>query len=183
MANRIGFFSLQPTPDTKGYIGAILITDNLGKPEEFRVTYPVKPTNLQRLLYGASLVPHIGIELTAKPLWNSIKIRPDILVMDEDQFLPLGKDIECPVVHVDRLGDKLTINTEAQATNQPSKVVSASGRFIPLSAKFPAEYTEEQRGQAMSLLERFFVVLDLPEPFQRIETAVKALASQDEKFR
>lgn len=183
MANRIGFFSLLPTLDSKGYIGAMLITDSLGKPEEFRVTYPVKPSNLQRLLYGASLLPHIGIELTAKPLWSSIKIKPDILILSEDQFLPLSRDIECLVVQVDRLGDKITINTEAQDGSRLSKVVSASGRFVPLSAKFPDEYPEEQRAQAMTLLERFFVVLDLPEPFQRIDMAIKALASQDEKFR
>ncbi len=161
----------------------MLITDNLGKPEEFRVTYPVKPSNLQRLLYGDSLLPHIGIELTAKPLWNSIKFRPDVLVVSEDQFLPLATNIECLVVQLDRLGDKLTINTGAEETSRVSKVVSASGRFVPLAVKFPTNYTEEQRAQAMTLLERFFIVLDLPEPFQRIETAIKALASQDEKFR
>ena len=47
MDEYIAFYSLEVTKDKKGVIGAILVTDDLGMPQEFRVTFPVKPTNLQ----------------------------------------------------------------------------------------------------------------------------------------
>jgi len=73
MTDTIGFYALLSTTDNKGFVGALLITDDLGKPEEFRVTYPVKPTTLQRQLYGDSLIPHIGIELCGKPLYQALR--------------------------------------------------------------------------------------------------------------
>ncbi|MEZ4619252.1 MAG: hypothetical protein R2867_27585 [Caldilineaceae bacterium] len=63
----IAFYKLIYDSEAKNLLGAILVLDELGKPQEFRVTYPVKPTMIQRQLYGDALVPHVGIELCGKP--------------------------------------------------------------------------------------------------------------------
>jgi len=46
----LAFLSLCETLSRDGYIGAILVTDERGIPQEFRCTYPVKPTMIQRVL-------------------------------------------------------------------------------------------------------------------------------------
>jgi hypothetical protein len=189
VSDRIGFYSLQLTLDQRGYIGAILVTDDLGKPEEFRVTYPVKPTGLQRQLYGDSLLPHVGIELCGKPLYQSLKDKPKLLVVRHARFLQLGEMIDCPTVYLERVGEALQVRPDATASsqNQPStqqeRLHSSSGRFQPLSATFPSTYGAEDISKTRAELERFFRGVDLLEPFSRIEVALKALGEQDEKFR
>ena len=81
MADMIGFYSLVATSDEKGYLGALLVTDDIGKPEEFRVTHPVKPTLLQRQIYGETLIPHIGVSLCGVPLYEALKNKPSLLLV------------------------------------------------------------------------------------------------------
>ena len=38
-----------------GYLGGVLVADEFGLPVEFRHTLPVRPTKLQRALYGDAL--------------------------------------------------------------------------------------------------------------------------------
>jgi hypothetical protein len=64
----LGFLTLQETLNKDGYIGAILITDTGGVPQEFRCTHPVKPTVIQKPLYGDTLEPYIGVNLCGVPL-------------------------------------------------------------------------------------------------------------------
>lgn len=59
----LGFLSIEESEEKDRYIGCLLITDLNGVPQEFRCTHPVKPTSMQKPLYGKSLVPYIGIEL------------------------------------------------------------------------------------------------------------------------
>jgi hypothetical protein len=184
MTDTIGFYALLSTTDNKGFVGALLITDDLGKPEEFRVTYPVKPTALQRQLYGDSLIPHIGVELCGKPLYQALKNKPSILLVNDKRFLALTQSVPCPVAHMERLGDALKLTTsEAGFEKQDHKLQSSSGRFQPLAITYPQEYTEVQQVHAAQVLQRLFAGVDLIEPFDRISLAFKALVEQDEKFR
>lgn len=184
MTDKIGFYTLVQSQDEKGYLGAILLTDELGKPEEFRVTLPVKPTSLQRQLYGETLLPHIGIELCGAPLFQALKVKPLVLVLNESRFLPLASRVGCLVANVERAGEtlKITTDTVAQTKTNASSTLS-SGRFQPLSITYPSDYDEQKQKETLAKLGRFFVALDLLEPFTRIETATKALAAQDDRFR
>jgi hypothetical protein len=99
----IGFFGVYPTPDKQGYLGALLVLDRFGTPEEFRVTYPIKPDKLQRLIHGASLERHIGVELCGRPLLAVLKCRPCLraLVVADANLADLGDGLECPLVVVE----------------------------------------------------------------------------------
>ena len=52
--NHLSFLTIEKTENKGGYLGAILITDTRGVPIEFRCTYPIKPTLIQKPLYGES---------------------------------------------------------------------------------------------------------------------------------
>ena len=60
------------------YRGAILVTDDGGKPIEFRCTAPVKPTVVQRMRNGSTLMPHVLVALIAKPLMDALNEEPAI---------------------------------------------------------------------------------------------------------
>lgn len=182
MPGKIGFFDLQQTKDRRGYIGALLVTDELGKPEEFRVTYPVKPSAVQRHLYGASLEPHIGVMLCGMPLYQELKHRDELclIVLSHEYYLNLAEHVSCRVVKLARLGEQMSVSDGAtQAMNLRSKQPS----FAPISAICPASYDEEMTLETQLLVERFFNKMDLLEPFDRIASALEALAEVDTRFQ
>src|ERR1035438_9283152 len=74
----IAFLGYREFDDGAAYRGAILVTDEWSKPLEFRCTAPVRPTDLQRTLYGKSMLPHILTELIGAPLISSVR-EPDKL--------------------------------------------------------------------------------------------------------
>lgn len=184
MPERIGFYDLRPTLDEKGFMGALLVTDELGKPEEFRVTYPVKPSNLQRQLYGQSLLPHIGVELCGKPLFQSLRTKPEIIVLRDPLFLDLAHHVKTQVVCLERMAEKLVISADGSDESAKKATISSpSARFEPVSVTYPDSFDDDQRNALQATILRFFRGFDVVEPFDRIAVAIKMLSEQDEKFR
>jgi len=178
--NEIGFFAMPETRDGKGYIGALLVTDELGKPLEFRVTYPVKPNVLQITLYGESLIPHIGIELCGKPLVKALTHTPSLIVVSDQRYLGFSGGQTNFEACLERLGESIKVGEEDRS---PVQITSPSRRFSPLAVTYPPGYTDVERDQTQAMLERFFTAIDLLEPFKRISVALEALADQDGDFR
>jgi hypothetical protein len=184
MSDTIGFYTLLPTQDGKGHLGALLVTDDLGKPTEFRVTYPVKPTLLQKQLYGESMLPHIGIELCGKPLYQALKTKPLLILVSDTRLLSLSSSVTSLVAHVERLGETLKVGGNSDTPSRtPAKLQSTSGRFQPIAVTYPMDYNDQRQAEVIAQLNRFFAGIDLLEPFARIDAATKALAAQDERFR
>ena len=183
MPDKIGFFDLLPTRDERGYIGALLVTDQLGKPEEFRVTYPVKPNVVQRQLYGASLEPHVGVDLCGVPLFGELKSRGDIriIVLVNDQFLGLASHVPSGVAKLERAGEKVSIADRPDGRS--SLIRSVNPAFAPVSALYPPDYDEEAVSGTQTLIQQFFTSIDLLEPFDRIANAIAALADSDTRFQ
>ncbi|MEZ4730223.1 MAG: hypothetical protein R3E79_24095 [Caldilineaceae bacterium] len=183
-AKRVGFYRLIHDDELKAIIGALLVLNEVGKPEEFRVTLPVKPTLIQRQLYGESLLPHVGIELCGKPLVDMLKTVPDLLVINPIQLLGLAEAITVPTVYVERAGESFVVNVPSATEGaKKQKVQSASGRFEPLSVSYPTTYNQADCASAATLVSDFFTAIDLLEPFNRITIAIQTLRTQDERFR
>jgi len=185
MNRAIGFLALEETNDRKGFIGALLVTDDLGKPEEFRVTYPLKPTPVQKQLYGKSMLPHIGVNLCGIPLYEALKNKPELLVIKDKQILPISEKIDCCVVYLTRRGEKLEIkddSTQDEAEESPHMKTDPGGHQ-PVSVIYPPNYGNEMKDRTKAFLGHYYQAIDLLEPFERIKGAIAALAEQDEKFK
>jgi hypothetical protein len=72
----IAFFVVRQTLDVQGHIGAVLVVDSQGIPIEFNCTHPVRPTTVQKALYGNNLDTFIAFELCGGPLLNGLKSSP-----------------------------------------------------------------------------------------------------------
>jgi hypothetical protein len=177
----IGFFSVFSTQDKQGFLGALLVTDRQGKPEEFRVTLPIKPTPVQKMLYGKSLNRHVGVQLCGSPLFGALKKHSglSILIVSDPDWLPLAEVIECKVVQLAPAGAKLQIEGQP---NQAS-ITPTSASFPSLAAQYPPTYSAEQRQKCTAVLQEYSLYIDLCEPFQRMEMALGVLATEDQKFR
>ena len=80
----LGFLELCKTSTEDGYLGAVLVTDIQGVPKEFRCTHPVKPSSIQKPLYGKALEPYIGVNLCGIPLVQSTQLSPSLLLVSKE---------------------------------------------------------------------------------------------------
>ncbi len=161
-----------------GFRGGALVTDHRGAPIEFRCTSPVRPTRLQRTLYGGTLPTCMCVELTGRPLMKELSEQPDVVLVAQPGFLELRDDIDCPVLMV---GRQESADAEAEAPAEASKSVplsSPSGRFAPIVVtchwRHPEDADASLRGLGAA-----FARFDLTEPFSRIKTALTLIHEQD----
>ncbi len=176
----VGFLSLIETEAKDGYLGAILVTDAQGIPQEFRCTHPVKPTTVQRSLYGDTLLPHIGINLCGIPLIKVIQTKPALILVRYASFLPIRSASLCPVAVVQRAGTTIEVHTPTdQSPLIRIRLESPIARFQPVVIE--TSKAESQTVQA--LLQTKFAGLDPLEPFERIISAVQLLNKYDKRFQ
>ena len=176
----IGFLTVEPTYDQIGLIGAVLVLDDKGYPLEFRCTTPVRPTTIQRTLYGSLLKPYVGVELCGKRLLAEMQRKPALIVTSSLDLLALSEG-ETPVVAVLPVGE--IIETESLAKDVArERLESASGRFQPVILMTRQDQQQEVN-KVKIILNDMFRNFDLVEPFERIKTALKALAESDPKYR
>ena len=181
--NHLGFYILNETQRKDGYLGAVLVTDQHGRPLEFRVTHPVKPSVFQRPLYGDALEPFIGIELCGKQLLTHLDHSLDLLIVSEEFLLGVRDFVPCPTVHVQRAGDVIEIEADRVTGRSLFKqqITSSSGRYQPVVIGVGREHKDDvERGRA--LLEKTFTHVDLLEPFERITRALELLAQENHNF-
>ena len=139
--------------------GAILITDIETKPYEFRCTSAVKPTPLQRILYGDTLEDYVQIDLIAVPLLNAAKETPTLVLVRNPPLLKVRPRVNYPVVLA--RPDQSTVS-KSEADQGGVKVVTITGH-----REFAAETSSAQAVLAIAMQRR-----DLMEPFERLMVAL-----------
>lgn len=180
MSELIGFFSVEPTIDKKGYLGAILVLDDKGIPQEFRVTQAIKPTIIQKQLYGKSLLEYIGVTLCGKPLYDVLRVKPLAIIVNQRELVELGSEVDCYLVSIQTIDDNLVINNDAE--KEPEIIDSLNKEFKPLSSTFPGNYNEEKIKECIKHVAEFTQAINLLEPFDRIRVALDTLSGQDKRF-
>ena len=180
---RIGIFKLALTPDKKGYIGAFFVMDYAGKPEELRVTFPVKPSSMQRVLYGASLIPHIGLKLCAVPLYETLTNVPPIVLVDDERFLPLADIAKGYVFAVQAYQKARLPHSDSDFPTLEITIEPANENFKKVRAMYPANYDEMDRDIALREIRAIAHRMDLLELFERVGRALAVLSEEDERFR
>lgn len=179
----LGFLALYGTPSQDGYLGAVLITDMQGTPQEFRCTYPVKPTPIQKSLYGDTLEPHIGVNLCGIPLMESIRSKPLLIVVRREVLLNVRTACPYPIIFIRRAGEVIDIETVDSPKTKLTKerLESSTGKFQPIVFS-PHPDFEDDTSSTRNILEEIFAHFDPLEPFERIQKAIEVLAKQDSRF-
>ena len=180
----LGFLSFFETSSKDGYLGTVLITDSQGIPQEFRCTHSVKPTTIQKPLYGDMLEPYIGVNLCGVPLFKSIQNTPSLIVVDKEFLLDIRKTIPCPVIFIRRAGEAINLKSDAgdESNFKRERIDCASGRFQPIVFTTHPDFDDD--GQlAREILEKVFSYLDPLEPFERMLKAIEVLGKQDKRFQ
>ncbi|BDU50135.1 hypothetical protein [Haliovirga abyssi] len=94
--NKIGYFKIHIKEEN--YLGGILISDERGIPVEFKYTEPVKPTKVQKVLYGKSLEKFLIEEIIMANLIEKIEIEPAIYFIDDKININIKRLLKTDVV-------------------------------------------------------------------------------------
>src|SRR5207302_4786717 len=86
--------------EASGYLGGYLVTNQWGRPLEFRLSTAVQPNRVQQILYGGTLLSYVCADLIGKTLVDKTGAAVQILVTDTPAALDLRLRVETPVYWV-----------------------------------------------------------------------------------
>ena len=158
-ALNLGFLTV--LQEGNSYVGGYLVTNQWGRPLEFRLTTSVQPNRVQQILYGDTLSPYICADLVGRTLVEKTSLTTHLIITDCQAALDLRFHIEAPVVW---LGPR-----DSSGTATPPGYCPLEGCRWPLyrHPRFPADSLS-----VASFLDRLDGVLDLTEPFARVREAI-----------
>ncbi len=96
----LAFLDLASFEDGAAVRGGCLVTDLLTRPVEFRVSGAVRPTSLQKVLYGDLLMEYICNDLIGLPILQALETKPEWVLVREAEFLKMRPRLEIPVLWV-----------------------------------------------------------------------------------
>jgi hypothetical protein len=159
----VGFLTILHEPS--GYLGGYLVTNNWGRPLEFRLSTAVQPNRVQQILYGGTLQAYVCADLIGKTLVDKTGVAVQLIVTDAEAVLDLRLRLAVPVVWL-APADAPAVNALAAGAVCARPAGGGNGS-VQCHARFP-----EDVPVVRVLLERLEGVLDLTEPFVRIREAI-----------
>jgi hypothetical protein len=139
----VGFLTVVHEPS--GYLGGYLVTNQWGRPLEFRLSTAVQPNRVQQILYAGTLEPYVCADLIGKTLVEKTGVPVQLLVTDTEAILDIRVRLEVPVLWL----------AQGQDT------------AVRCHVRFPQDAQPIQE-----MMGRLAGFLDLAEPFTRIREAV-----------
>lgn len=182
--------------ENKTLRGGALVTDPTTEPLEFRCTDAVRPTTLQRILWGTRLEGHIAANLIGLPLLRKTSQDYGLVIVKSADFLEVRMSIEQPVIlilrdsEIDFEPPDTRTNAEwardmAEGRDQEdiraeSEAVLGNprGKFEPVVLQCHPGFSND-REKAREILAPIFKQRDLLEPFDRITAALEMVHEQD----
>lgn len=162
----LGFLTI--LHQANGFLGGYLVTNQWGRPLEFRLSTAVQPNRVQQILYGGTLTPYICSDLIGKTLVEKTGLPVQMVVTDIPAALDLRLKLEAPVLllNLPDSGENGEGGSEYSATTAPGPTISIRENMFG-HGQFPED------GQIISdYLDRLTGFMDVAEPFQRIREAM-----------
>ena len=91
----LGFLTVLHEPG--GYVGGYLVTNQWGRPLEFRLSTAVQPNRVQQILYAGTLEPYVCADLIGKTLVDKTATPIQLILTDREPVLELRQRLEIPV--------------------------------------------------------------------------------------
>ncbi len=146
----LGFLTI--LQENQSYVGGYLVTNQWGRPLEFRLSTAVQPNRVQQILYADTLVPYICGDLIGKTLVEKTGVPVQAVFTDTEAALALRLKLEAPVAYLPR-------------AEQP--VPADPRERLRTHTAFP-----DDGALLRETLEKLHRAFDLTEPFQRIREAM-----------
>ena len=174
----LGFLVMEKTGKDDGYITALMITDNKGYPLEFKATTPVRPSLVQKTLYGDKLEHYIGVELCGKQLVKQSGRKPKLIVVPDSNLLDISNTTDNDIVAIWRSGESMRVEDQ---NDDSQKGTIKGGPFQPVvyEGKFKDDAAKKE---GITFLQVCSGNFDLIEAFGRMRAALLLLAKEDTRY-
>jgi hypothetical protein len=160
------------------YVGGVMVTDAYGLPLEFRYTQPIRPTRLQKVLYGGAMDGFIRRDVIGARLLKDLEHKPTALIVREEPLVMLGLTSAFPVVQVfqtnlDPLGDP-GAQREVDASSLLVQLTDTAGPVRVAVAKEDKTLLSAAR----DVLLNASATMDACEPLERVQEAILLLCEE-----
>jgi hypothetical protein len=163
------------------HTGAILVTNQIGVPLEFKYTEPVVVTKLHKILYGSSLDRYLHETVIRERLAREIRSEPEFYLTpyDEKEFLsPLaGKEM----VAIQRLKPGQGEERAGPITRVRDREVIAQledGVDVRIAFSTPDDTAQHY---VVTWLQELGRTMDVLEPIDRVLLALRSLCGDEKK--
>jgi hypothetical protein len=168
--------------ESGAYLGGVMITNDHGIPVDFKYTDPVIPTKVQRIIYGSVLEQYIRNHVIIGAIAKEITSQPSFFVVPHHQLFEIEEANNLSLISIQRtqfasLGEKGAINRAKenecllQGFNDPH----------PIRVLFGSTIAVEQQESVLKDLVFLSKHMDLVEPLERLEKALKSLCLEKAK--
>jgi hypothetical protein len=162
-ALNVGFLTV--LHEANGFLGGYLVTNQWGRPLEFRLSTAVQPNRVQHILYAGTLEPYICADLIGKTLLDKTSVIVQLVVTDTPAALDLRQRVDVPVLYLSpaekQAGDALGVSSLAAGPGP------ANHGLLRCHVRYSGD-----TALCRELLERLTGIVDLAEPFARIREAI-----------
>ena len=177
--NQVGYFC-HHTIDEK-HMGAILVTNQIGVPLEFKYTEPVVATKLHKILYGSVLEKYLHETVIRDRLGREVHASPNYFIasFDEKEFLGSLADREMMAVQKyamppGELPDLFNRIRDREA------IIKLQEEPIFLRLAFSTADEGVQHAMA-SWLQEIARTMDILEPLDRIRSALTSICGDGKR--
>ena len=125
-----------PQDASDAFVGALMLTDGRARPLHFGYVSPIKPTAIQRILYGPTLREHIKIDVIVSKLFQGMPQVPQVVFVDSQELLTARRLISSPLAHLARKegvkDESTSLSALVYETNENTHDRDAVGSMIAL---------------------------------------------------
>lgn len=164
---KLGYFRMLAEKDR--YLGGIMIADTNGVPIEFKYTDVIKPTKMQKVLYGETLEKYLKEEVIMGKLVEVIENKPDIYIVDSINDFVLKEFVNNDLVV---LRHTQLNSLEKIKDYQFLKANEAIIQLVEKDNPVRAIFVENKKDEIIEKIINFNVDGDILEPLDRIEEAL-----------
>ncbi|MDR1966670.1 MAG: hypothetical protein LBQ36_08160 [Synergistaceae bacterium] len=163
--------------------GAALVTDSRGIPTDFRYTEPVRPTKLERILYGSALDIYLREDIILDNLLGAIETKPSLWLLEDAELIgPVQKISRTPAIAVEASA-RAPLDQSGQC--EPT---AEQGVFMLQADNISAPLRLAVSDDNISKISQFAQTLtssaegmELLEPFSRIQRALETVSESESK--
>jgi hypothetical protein len=145
-----------PENADRSFTGACLLTDGRTRPLHFAFVHPVRPTTIQKMLYGPTLNEHVRVDVILEKLLSGLPQKPHVIFVNDDNLLACRRITSCPVAVLSR-------RPNGNDGASMSLVVYNTGK---------RDDDSERVGRYVAQLEACSSI-DLTQPFERVLAALR----------
>jgi hypothetical protein len=163
------------------HMGAILVTNQIGVPLEFKYTEPVAATKLHKILYGSVLDKYLHETVIREKLGREIKIVPSFFITtyDEKEFLGSIGDREMVAIQRYTLPPG-ELSGPFNRIRDREVIIELEDDSVFLRLAFSTT-NETVQHEMVAWLQEIARTMDILEPLDRVTTALTSICGDGKR--